>query len=214
MRTLVHVPIIHSDVDLGSLAAKLEEDVVRRLGPQAWAARNATVDTMWTDIRAHLLALPLDWPTVRLFQDGLPVFGRERELVEDLAKMGSRNHQLLLQCVERGARLMGTEDPALLVREYQRMGRLLAASDDGAAAVEAAQQEGRDLLAARDAYIAARIDTDTGPEDTAILFVGVMHEVDRLLQDSFEIVHVVTSLPLNAEPERQIQEGQHHEERR
>jgi hypothetical protein len=216
MRTLVHVPIIHSEADLGSLAPRLASELVGRLGHDAWATRNATVDTMWADIQTRVLSLPLDWSTVRLFQDGLPVFGRERDLVEDLANKGSRNHQLLMTCIGRGATLTGTEDPALLVREYNRIGRLLTASSEGLSDQDAAAlvQEGHDLLAARDKFMAQRIDATTGPHETALLFVGLMHEVDQQLQDSFEIVDLLASLPLNAEPERQIQEGHDHEKQR
>lgn len=209
MRTLLHVPIIHSDVDLGSLAARLKHDVVGRLGQDAWAARNAAVDTMWADLRTRLMALPLDWRRVRLFQDGLPVFGRERDIVEDLARQGSRNHQLLLQCMARGATLMGTEDPQLLVREYERVGALLAAQRNPMTAeqFQTLRDEGQALLDARDAYIARRIDATVAQDETAVLFIGLMHNVDRLLRGSFQVLDLVTSLPLSAEPERQIKEG-------
>jgi signal transduction histidine kinase len=62
---------------------------------------------------------------VRLYQDGLPVCGREEEIVRDLAGSGSQNHQILLELIARGARLTGSESPSLLLEEYELARQLL-----------------------------------------------------------------------------------------
>lgn len=81
----------------------------------------------------------LPYPRVRLYQDGLPVCGREVEITTDLARAGSRNHQLLLRVMERDATLMGTESAELLVRDYRLIKQMLEARHKPVAAAWAAE---------------------------------------------------------------------------
>ena len=73
---------------------------------------------LWNDIRRAIEALGLDFRRVRIYQDGLPVCGKEEQIVRELAGAGSLNHQLVLELAGKGAALVGTEDPQLLIREY------------------------------------------------------------------------------------------------
>ena len=77
-----------------------------------------TVEQLWQDLKERIEALRLDYSHVQLYQDGLPNCGREIDIVRDLAKAGSINHQILLSAMERGAALTGTESPELLLKEY------------------------------------------------------------------------------------------------
>ena len=61
------------------------------------------------------------------YQDGLPVSGHELRIVNELARAGSSNHQLLLRMRLRGATIMGTEAGELLVQEYQLARQLITA---------------------------------------------------------------------------------------
>ena len=63
------------------------------------------------------LALP--YTNVRLYQDALPLCEKEADIVKEIAARGSKNHQFLVELMEQGARLVGTEDPHLLLQEYQ-----------------------------------------------------------------------------------------------
>ena len=104
--------------------------------------------------------MALDYPRVRIYQDGLPVCGKETDIVRELAGAGSTNHQLVLELAGRGAMLMGTEDPPLLLREYQ-----LQRQHAGAAGDEAAE-----VLAGRDRFIARRIEATLQDGETGLLF--------------------------------------------
>ena len=157
-----------------------------------------------------LLALPLEWPRARLYQDGLPVCGHEAEIVRDLARQGSRNHQILLEAMARGATLMGTESAPLIVAEYRRVQKLIEASrlmesESDAAALEL-RAEGERLLRERDAFMADRIDSTLQEGETGLLFIGLLHRVDELLGDGFEVRHVIHSLPFGAGPRRRPEE--------
>lgn len=204
MRRLIYVPIIHSMVDMGSRAEALREESIRRFGAEGWAASRRVIDEAWEGIRARLLALPLPWERVRVYQDGLPVSGMELEIAREVAAQGSKNYQLVAELVRRGARLMGTESPELLSREYAHIRRIAEAG------TEAEREEARRgyaaesaaILGARDAFIARRIAETLEEGEVGVLFLGMMHEVDRLLPDTIQVEFLIDRLPLREAEER------------
>jgi two-component system nitrogen regulation response regulator GlnG len=104
---------------MGALQGSVVQATIAKLGRTGLARKARAIDRVWTEIEAALDTLDLPFDRVRLYQDGLPVCGRETEIVTDLAQAGSRNHQLLLRLMAQGAILMGTESADLLVQEYQ-----------------------------------------------------------------------------------------------
>lgn len=199
-RVLYYVPIIHTAADLGSQAQAIRERLRAHVGQAALDRRDEAIQRMWGAIRDRLLALDVDWRQVRIFQDALPVCGREREIVAQVAAQGSLNHALLALLVEKGATLEGTEEPRALVAELERAKRLAAletappASD---AQLRALKEEGDRLLERRDAYIAARIDATLRPGETGLIFMGLLHRVDALLPSDIEVRALMPDLPLN-----------------
>ena len=135
--------------------------------------------------------------SVRVYQDGLPVCGHEQEIVKELAESGSRNHRLLLSLQSRGAVLMGTESPELLVEEYQLAKAALAAGRASPAKMRRDRPHDT-LLARRDSFIANRINSTLGAGETGILFMGMLHEVTRSLEPDIQVVY-----PLGGPPVRQ-----------
>ena len=119
------MPIIHTNADLGSLQGAVRKLHEQRAGASHWQDRVRQIGQLWRSIRTSLLQLDLDWSEVSLYQDGLPVCGKEEQIVQDLARSGSTNHRLLLEFMARSARLVGTESPELLVEEYELNRRLL-----------------------------------------------------------------------------------------
>jgi len=211
VRALIYVPIVHSEVDLGSMAGELKRRFSEAFGAEEWGRRHTSIDAMWDGLRTKLFAMQLVWQRTRLYQDGLPVCGREEEIVRELAGKGGRNHQLLVELMEQGAILMGTEDPALMVAEYRRIPKLLQAAEQRApdAVVETLRQEGEEILRRRDAFIAQRIDTTLQQGETGILFLGLLHRVDELLEGKFDVRHLIHNLPFGADPWRKLKEGNH-----
>lgn len=209
MRALIYVPIIHSEADLGTMADEVRRRFEEAFGVDEWDRRRGAVEAMWDGIRAKLLALPLSWPRTRLYQDGLPVCDRENLIVRDLAAKGSRNCQLLVELVQAGATLMGTENPELMVRDYRRIQKLAEAGQTGApeSIVEELKREGEMILRQRDAFVASRIDTTLKDGETGILFLGLLHRVDELLEGEFEVQHLIHSLPFGADVWRALKGG-------
>ena len=187
-RKLVYIPIIHTVADMGTLGASIRGMKLSSLGRQGLTRNTAMVEKMWEEIESVAAHQPVTPGTVRVYQDGLPVCGHELEIVLELAGAGSRNHRLLLKLQARGATLMGTESPELLVEEYQ----LAAAAFASGATVrtEIRQKRLRDmLLEKRDRYIADRIDRTLCAGESGILLMGMLHDVKRYLDPNIDVVY-------------------------
>ena len=192
-RRLVLVPILHSPADMGSLAEGLASAIIDRLGRRHWDEYLALLDGFWQAVRAELEKLALDYQQVDLYQDGLPVCGQELELVQKAAAAGSENHQLLLDLVARGAKLIGTEDPKLLLDEYRDVQTALQGGLEGASSPQQPVGVSRrqETLSKRDAYISRRIDQSLLPGRTGMLFLGMMHNVEPFLPADIVVTRLV-----------------------
>ena len=196
-RVLIHIPIIHTQADMGALARSVRRVTVQKLGRQAWKGHVEAIGQMWEEIRRTVEGWELPWENVRLYQDGLPRCGREAEIVADLASAGSPNHQLLLSLMKKGATLMGTESPDLLLEEYRLVQEVLAAKDpEEAARIEARHgARSRSLLARRDAYIARRVNESLRPGETGLLFLGMLHSLDSRLAKDIRVTYPIRRPP-------------------
>ncbi len=192
MRTLLVIPIIHTEQDMGSLQAQMKQAYVSQYGHEKWLEHLKSIDALWLGIRQLITALALPYPYVRLYQDGLPVCEKEAEIVRDVATQGSKNHQLLLELMAQGAHLMGTEDPRLLLEEYQL--HKAALSDLQPGQTEQRQDLSRRLLFDRDKFIAQRINTTLMPGETGLLFLGLVHAVEPFLRADMLVKHLLPSL--------------------
>ncbi len=189
-RRLIWVPIVHTQDDMGKLRESVETQYVRRLGKNRWDTHLRTVDAFWTAIRRTIEDLGLDYPRVRLYQDGLPVCDHEEQIVRELADRGNVNHRLLVNLIDRGARLTGTESPPLLVQEYELNRRILGVDEPSPPTGPRArvlQQEAVHLLAKRDQFIADRIAETLQLEEQGLIFLGMLHSLDRRLPTDIRV---------------------------
>jgi hypothetical protein len=196
-RTLIYIPIIHTQADMGKLARSVRRVTVQKLGRRAWKRNVDVIERMWADIRRAVEGWELSWEKVRLYQDGLPRCGREAEIVTELAGAGSPNHQLLFFLMKRGATLMGTESPDLLLEEHRLVQQILAAKDpEEAARIEARHEaRSRSLLARRDQYIAGRINESLRAGETGLLFLGMLHSLDSRLAKDIRVTYPIRRPP-------------------
>ncbi len=190
-RALIYIPIVHTQADMGALAPSVRRVTVQKLGRRAWKRNVDVIDQMWEETCRTVEGWDLPWEKVRLYQDGLPRCGREGDIVTELAGVGSPNHRLLLSLMKRGATLMGTESPDLLLEEYRLVQQILAAKDpEEAGRIEARHQaRSRSLLARRDQYIAARISESLRVGETGILFLGMLHSLDSALAKDIRVTY-------------------------
>jgi hypothetical protein len=188
-RTLIYFPIVHTQADMGALKESVARATLEKVGRAGLARKTAAIDRIWTDIEAAIDALALFFDRVRLYQDGLPVCGREAEIVTELAQAGSRNHQLLLRLMAQGAVLMGTESGDLLVQEYQLARQSLTTRPPRAAVAASRRALSEALLQRRDQFMAQRINDTLKDGETGILFLGMLHSVERRLHPDVKVIY-------------------------
>lgn len=195
MRLLILIPILHGIEDMGSFGEAVKREYVLRHGLSKWKEHSAAIDGLWSRIGELIEALALPHAQVRIYQDGLPDRGPAEEIVKKLAGQGSTNHQLLLRLIENGAKLMGTESPELLKREYEllRNAHQAPASPPGGTAATTGD-ESRGLLVERDRYIAQKINHTLRAGEIGLLFLGLNHSVESLLEEDILIKNVLPSL--------------------
>ncbi len=180
MRALIYFPIIHSPQDLGSLS-QVASNI--RTNEQQNNYLDA-VQQFWEMIGSTIEGLRLDYKTIKIYQDGLPVCGEIKEIVAEVAESGSLNHRLLQTLNQKGGMLIGTESPELLAREYALMTQMLSAVDS----TETCSEDAKTLLDLRDEYIAQRIDETLQNNEMGILFLGLMHNIEKKLPKDIVVI--------------------------
>jgi hypothetical protein len=187
MRRLIHIPIIHTSADLGSLSTVVQAHYTKVCGKVSWNQREDVVKALWSDIRAGLDALRLDASKTRIYQDGLPICGFEEKIVRELANAGSSNHQLILRLMDRGAILMGTEDSRLLLEEYEMQKRHLAQEVGKTSPSKDLKDRMDGVLKARDLFIADRIAATLEEGEVGLLFLGALHRLDPMRSSEIQV---------------------------
>ena len=195
-RTLHLVPIIHAEADLGRLSEQIRHVAIQTLGADAWDRKAEAVEAVWDRIESWAAALGENLSDYLIYQDGLPVTDHAEKIVRELASKGSRNHRIVSDLLDRGANLVGTESPELLLREYEAV---KAALESGNTEALTAPPGSTGLLAERDAYIAQRIDETLKPDQTGILFIGMLHDVTQHLPKSITITRALTDETLSSQ---------------
>ena len=188
-RTLLYFPIIHTQTDMGALSESVRRVTLQKLGERVWRRKINLVKQFWADVESMLNKLSLSYAQTRVYQDGLPVCGKELEIVTELAAKGSPNHQILARLMEKGATIMGTESAELLIEEYHLIKKILESGDvKDAIASEAKQKAASDLLLKkRDEFIAARIDQTLQAGETGVLFLGLLHNPAVFLPEDIRV---------------------------
>jgi len=199
MRNLIYIPIVHTEADLGSMANAFKKEYSRQYSNQHYQQHIQSVDQMWEQLTRNVTLLDLNWAGVRLYQDGLPVCGRELEIVRDLAQKGSKNHQLLQTLIVKGATLEGTEDKNLLLEEYHHFQKIFAAilPSEKKRLLEAYKPRSETLLRERDQFIANRIASTLQENENGLLFIGMLHKVDQYLPSEIQVNSLIYRLPFD-----------------
>jgi hypothetical protein len=178
VRTLIYIPILHTSADLGSLSKEVTQRGVAAVGEEAWAQHRQTVAGFWRSVGEYCDGI--DVTGMKIYQDGMVADGEvARRIVEDTARAGSLNYQLVQKLLERGASLVKTEDWGLVKQEYDSLLALTRAQSLRSKLFALAKHKlaKGSLLARRDAFMAARINETLQGGETGILFIGALHEV-------------------------------------
>jgi hypothetical protein len=188
-RTLIYIPIIHTQADMGALKDHVKNASLKKLGLSGWKRKVSLVDKYWTEIEKIIDGLSVPPDRIRIYQDALPVSGRELVIIEELAKSGSRNHALLLKLIGNGATAMGTESLELLLEEYNHVKRTLGAETGSASEDE--KSAGETILRRRDKFIAERINETLLAGEVGILFLGMLHSLEQWLERDIQVTYPI-----------------------
>jgi len=190
MRALIHLPIIHGISDLGSVGQALNDTRPAEQSQQQQMA----VDHFWNMLETAIASFGLNYAKVKIYQDGLPVCGKEAEIVAETARSGSRNFRLLETLKDKGATVMGTESPELLLEEYALMRQTHNLTADQPTATDTVAKT---LLDRRDNYIARRIADTLQDEEIGLLFIGLLHSVETKLPPDISLIQPLGKPKLN-----------------
>lgn len=183
-RQLIYIPIIHTEVDMGSMAGSLKKEYMQKYGIYKWHQHLKRINDLWISIEECLNQKHLCYRQVKIYQDGLPVCGNELQIVQDIAQRGGRNHQLLLKLISKGATLIGTEDAALLMKEYH----LIKSTTMGKPVEKGTIRQ--NYMAERDIFIASRIHETLKDRETGILFLGMLHKIVEILPSDIVVEYL------------------------
>lgn len=200
MRRLIYIPVIHTEEDMGSMAEPLKQQYVQQFGISKWQEHVRIVKNMWEGIRQRINRLRLNYNKVKIYQDGMPLCGKEMEIMEDVARLGSHNYRIIKDMVKKGALLLGTEDAKLLVEEYNLIKKItgIASAEKRRQEIKKEKERKGTLLAERDKFAANRIKETLKHGETGILFSGIEHEIDKYLPKDIKVEYLIYRLPFRA----------------
>lgn len=190
-RKLLIIPIFHSGAEMGSARESLEKISEKLVGREKWEAHKKRIIELW-DCVERLISekvKTLDLTKLKVYQDGQVLNGKIGvKMVEDIAAKGSKNHQILLQLILKGAIIMRTESFELLKEEYMLIKNILTAKTAEVLVLARRAYKARkdSILEARDRYIAKNIDKTLGDNEVGIIFIGATHSVERYLPKDIE----------------------------
>jgi hypothetical protein len=188
MRTLLYVPIIHMTADLGSLAPDVAQRGIRGVGEEGWRKHLETVEGFWNSLATYFDAM--EAAGVRLYQDGLVANGdMGRRIVEEGAKSGSKNYEIIAGLIGKGALLVRTEDLELAKKERDHLVEMTRATTRAKKMIAylGYMRIKNHLLEKRDRFIAGRINETLGPDETGVLFIGAYHKIIPFLEKDIRV---------------------------
>ncbi|MBI5250244.1 MAG: hypothetical protein HY912_12180 [Desulfomonile tiedjei] len=188
-RTLIYIPIIHTQADMGALRDHVKKASLKKLGISGWKRKITLVDKYWTEIDKVIEGLSLPMEGVRIYQDALPVSGKELVIIEELAKSGSRNYALLLSLISKGAVITGTESLELLLEEYDHVKKTLEA--ESTEVRDAEKSASGSILQRRDKFIAKRISETLLTGEVGLIFLGMLHSLEPWLDKDIRVVYPI-----------------------
>lgn len=192
-RVLYYYPVIHAQSDLGTLGDVSHQIIRDKIGEESLAERITKINKLWEKIRKSVTELDIDYKKARIYQDGLPICNYADKIVNDLASSGSINHQIILELQEKGSVLMGTECPDFLLDEYYLIKEALLGEQESKEKFDLNKfKADQDLLLhKRDEFIANRINDTLNKKETGILFLGVLHTIEALLDKDIHVIHPI-----------------------
>jgi len=191
MKALIYVPIIHMSADLGSLAKDLNRRGIADLGEELWKEHIKTVEGFWDELSHYFDSIHVSG--MKIYQDGMIAEGEVgQKIVQEGAKSGSKNYELVSELLKRGAILVKTEDFKLVKKERDRLIAITQAKSlpEKLIAFMKYKVIKNRLLNKRDEFIARRIEETLNQDGTGIIFIGAYHNIKERLPKDVRIMEI------------------------
>lgn len=191
MRTLLYVPVIHTDADLGSLASDITKRSIALSGEKVWEKHVETVNGFWDSINKYFESLEV--VNFKIYQDGMVADGAiGQKILDEGLKKGSKNYEIVSKLIQRGAVLVKTEDFALVKKERDLLLKMISARTliEGSLSYLKYRLIKNELLRKRDSFIANRINETLNQGETGILFIGAYHEIIPELAEDIQVKEI------------------------
>jgi hypothetical protein len=174
MRRLIHIPIVHGDLDLGISIPAVE----------------FVLSTFWDEVEHEISVLNLDWVRVRIYQESLCDPKKSMNIINVMAREGSQNAMIILKLLQKGATLeLKLEDSKIIEELVLDQEAILNARGfgDRAVAVYRREQASKRTWIAREAFIAKRIGETLKIGEVGILFIGADHNIAPKLPSDIQM---------------------------
>lgn len=173
------IPIAHTYADMGSLRDKIPVD----------EQYEATVTGYWVGIFRYLNGLSSDLlARLQIYQDGL--VNAPGEIVDRIVdETQTANYEILRWLKGKGDTIFGTEDPNLLMEDFQALQTIVNCPDGEVKTAARLEYHKKSswLLEERDKSIAQRIRETLPVGKTGLLFIGAAHDVGPLLSNEIRV---------------------------
>jgi len=192
-KKLLIIPVAHSEAEMGSLRNDIAKMIEGVMGKDRREKHRKEVSTFWNKLKELLDSIlkDVDMEKVKIYQDGIPIGGELGvKLVEECAKTGSQNFQIVLSLIRRGATLEKTEDAQLLKQEYEILKDIVSAKTaiEREKLAERYKKKLYELTNERDGYIAGRIKETLSEGTLGILFIGATHNIVPYLSPEIDVL--------------------------
>ncbi len=196
MKALIYVPIIYMSADLGSLSKEVNRRGIAYLSEELWKEHIKTVEGFWGAISHYFDYIDIDTRNrkkMKIYQDGM-IAEREvgQKIVEEGIKSGSKNYELVLRLLKRGAILVKTEEFKMVKEELDRLLAITKAKSTSKKLIAFIKYRliKNRLLSKRDEFISRRIDETLNQDETGILFLGAYHNIKKRLPKDIQIIEL------------------------
>jgi len=163
---------------MGSLASALDQGTAALCGEERWERHTATASHFWWMVSDYLETL--DAKNLKVYQDGFVSDGDlGKKIIEEGVRKGSKNYDIILNLLNRGAEVVSTEDIALLQEEYGYISQIIKAETASQRRLAYKGYESRksQLTRERDRFIAGIINETLDDGEVGLLFIGAYHDV-------------------------------------
>ena len=182
--------------DMGSIAKQVDKRGIAGFGEEFWKRHRETISGFWDAISDYFDYIYMDVynrKKMKIYQDGM-IAEREvgQRIIEEGIKSGSKNYELVLRLLKRGAVLIKTEDFKLVKEELDRLLAITKAKSTSKklfAFIKYRLIKNR-LLNKRDEFISRRIDETLNQDEAGVLFLGAYHNIKKRLPKDIQIIEL------------------------